>query len=959
MNIFIDVETYSSIDLTKSGAHKYVASPDFRILLLSYAYGDSPVYTVDFTRGETIPEDLFERRGFLHAFNAAFEWLCLSKHLGLTESESARFLNKWRCTMIHSAYCGCPLSLEMSGEALGLTTDKKKAAYGKTLIKTFCGPQKDGRIITPEQEPEKWELFRRYNAQDVEAERAIEAKLTQFPVPDFVWGQWTQDVLINTRGVLVDTELVSGALALDELAKAEMTLEAQELTGLSNPNSRAQLLQWALGEGELNIADLKKSTVENLLSGEISNDITRQVLELRQKLSRTSTAKYKTLENTMGADNRVRGLLQFYGANRTGRWAGRLLQIQNLVKTHLPGLDGARELVRRRDSELVELIYGDTTHALSQLIRTTLIAPEGKRLISADFSAIEARVIAWLAGEDWVLDVFRTHGKIYEATASRMYGVPIERIVRGNPEYELRQRGKTAALALGYQSGVNGLTAMDSQGLIPDEEKPAIVAQWREANPAIVQFWHNCENAAMSTLRDGRARADQRTGLVFEMAWDWSADMRFFTVKLPSGRKLYYNEPHFEKNRFGRDAFACYGMDQKTHKWGKIDMYGGKFAENCLSGDTPVLTNLGTVQLEQITLKHRLWDGERWVQHGGLIKKGYQTTVSVDGIRLTPEHLILTERGWRNAPSCSGLNRYAVALPSCNKVRRLRRQKVDVAGPLRLRERARHACERLLQGQSEIMRLRARSARWGGKHDPWEVRAPAIRRLAFNAGPLPITHTSSMAQLRRPWYSCVRSLGAKFSKFLGRHVPILQDWINARPRKQRWGLYPGELSMGKLQSADEQQTRKPAYKHSMGEPHSVRSVEQVRYWGNNASIPNPARCARAPLVCKAGRYEPVYDIRNAGPLNRFVVMGATGPLIVHNCTQSIARDILAESIDRLTRAGYEILFHVHDEIVIEVPEHDAESELKRVCDLMGEPPAWAPGLPLRAEGYVSKYYKKD
>ncbi len=455
-NLSIDLETFSSEPIAKTGLYKYVQSRDFQILLLAYSLDGAEVQVLDLTK-VSVPEwlkaALYDPTYIKHAFNAAFEWYSLSKHFGQPLP-----LEQWRCTMLHSLYCGYPASLDAVGKALGLPQDKQKLTTGKALIKYFCTPcaktiTNGGRTRNlPEHDPYKWELFIRYNRQDVVTEMEIERRLSAFPVPERVQREWEYDMRVSVRGVAVDRELVDGALycgtAIEDAAKQE----AVEITGLENPKSREQMLTWLQGHG-VAIPDLRSATVEEALEhkDEYEPDAAR-VLELRQLLSKASIKKYDTVVTTMCEDGRIRGLLQFYGANRTGRWAGRLVQVQNLPRTYLHGamLDTARDLTRRKLPEGLKLLYGSVPGTLSQLVRTALVPKPGCKFVDADFSAIEARVVAWLAGEEWVLQVFRTHGKIYEATASQMFGVPLDRIVKGNPEYALRQKGKVATLALGY-----------------------------------------------------------------------------------------------------------------------------------------------------------------------------------------------------------------------------------------------------------------------------------------------------------------------------------------------------------------------------------------------------------------------------------------------------------------------------------------------------------------------------
>lgn len=583
-NISIDLETFSGVDLKKCGMFRYIESPDFQIMLFAYSVDGSPVQVIDLAMGETLPPWLIEalsRPEYIkHAYNAMFEWGCLSRYLGFTLP-----IEQWRCTMVHGLYCGYPLGLENIGKALGLTGEKQKLNTGKALIRYFCTPCKatkanGGRTRNfPHHDPDKWHLFKEYCAQDVVSEMAVENKLTAFPVPDFVQKEWETDVKINARGVAVDMNLVNSALSIGAKTRIGLMQEAIRLSGLNNPNSVKQLTEWLETEIDEELSDLNKDTVSRLLNRENNSDTVKRMLEIRQELGKTSTKKYNAVESAVCADGRVRGLLQFYGANRTGRWAGRLVQVQNLPRTYIEPLEFARELVMSNQPDGLKLVYGGIPDTLSQLIRTVFIASPGHTLVDADFSAIEARVISWLAGEQWRLDVFRTHGKIYEASASQMFGVPIEKIKKGNHEYALRQKGKVAELALGYQGGTGALIKMGAlDGGLTEEELPEIVSRWREANKRIRDLWYGVENAAIKVVSEGGSVSAAR--VILSREFDYNSGIDFMTILLPSGRKLYYANPVLTVNQWGKPSLAYMGMNQTTKKWQQIDTYGGKLTEN-------------------------------------------------------------------------------------------------------------------------------------------------------------------------------------------------------------------------------------------------------------------------------------------------------------------------------------------------------------------------------------------
>lgn len=595
-HLCVDLETYSDVDISKAGLYRYAQSPAFSILLFAYSLDGAPVRVVDLTQEPYLPQEvlncLFDPRCIKHAYNAAFEWYCLSRHFHLEENAGyppAAWLPQWHCTMLHGLYCGYPAGLDAAGKALGLPQDKQKLSTGKALIRYFCTPctptkNNGGRTRNlPRHDPGKWELFKKYNGQDVVTEMEIERRLSGFPVPDAIQVQWVTDQIINLRGVAVDMELVDSALELDATVRGQYVREAAELSGLKNPNSVAQLVKWVQEETGAAVADMKKATVAELLKKGLSSETATRMLEIRQELGKTSTKKYNALEACKCQDHRVRGLLQFYGAYRTGRWAGRLVQVQNLPRTYIKEelLPLARDLVKHRRLDGLRLVFGSVPDTLSQLIRTAFVASPGHLLVDADFSAIEARVIAWLAGEEWVLEVFRTHGRIYEATAAQMFNIPLERIVKGNPEYAYRQKGKVATLALGYQGGAGALVAMGAlQNGVEEDELPDIVSRWRKANPAIVQLWYTVDAAAREAVNTGRRIELWGGRLVFTRECDPEHDMDFLTIRLPNGRKLYYPKPHMGVNHFGQPSLCYLGQNQTTKKWEIVETYGGKLTEN-------------------------------------------------------------------------------------------------------------------------------------------------------------------------------------------------------------------------------------------------------------------------------------------------------------------------------------------------------------------------------------------
>lgn len=580
-HLSIDIETFSDEPIQKTGLYKYAQSDVFEILLFAYSVDFGEVNIIDLKQGKKIPEDIIsalnDSNVIKHAYNAPFEWYCLNM------AGYKTCIDQWVDTMFYGLYFGYPAGLEAIGKAIGLPQDKQKLATGKALIKYFCTPCKPtkangGRTRNlPEHAPEKWKLFKEYCVQDVVTETSIYEILSRFEIPEDEYDSWILDINMNAKGVPIDAHLVDSALAINDFIDSEMKQEARDMTGIKNPNSTMQLLTYLRENGFPDLENMTKATVSELLEGDLPDDI-RRLLEIRQEMAKTSIKKYVAMDAAKGKDGRVRGLLQFYGANRTGRWAGRLVQVQNLPRNHIGTLAEARALVKQRNIKGLEMIYGNISDILSQLIRTALI-PSKDKFIIADFSAIEARVIAWLAGEKWVQDVFATHGKIYEATASQMFGVPIEKIQKGNPEYSLRRKGKIAQLALGYQGSKGALITMGALDMgLEEEELPDIVARWRNANPNIVRLWYEVEENALAVMKDGMERHFR--GLVFSREADLIYGSDYFVITLPSKRKLYYPKPFLHENKFGRQALHYYASNQTSKKWEVDSTYGGKLTEN-------------------------------------------------------------------------------------------------------------------------------------------------------------------------------------------------------------------------------------------------------------------------------------------------------------------------------------------------------------------------------------------
>ena len=588
----VDIETFSSVDLGKSGVYRYAESEDFEILLFGYSVNGSPVRVVDLACGENLPEEIRKAISdptvMKWAFNAQFERICLSRFLGMPTGEYLDPVS-WHCTMIWSATLGLPMSLAGVGTVLGL--EKQKLTEGKDLIRYFCVPCKATKVNggrtrnLPEHDWTKWERFKSYNLRDVETEMEIQKKLSRFPVPENEWRNYCLDQKINDRGVALDMELAHRAVQCDNQYREFYLRQAREITGLENPNSVLQLRDW-LWERGVELDSLSKNAVQDLLP-DTDGDV-RKVLSLRQELAKSSVKKYTAMENLVCRDSRGRGLIQFYGASRTGRYAGKLLQVQNLPQNHLPDLETARALVRSGNFDALEMLYDSVPNVLSELIRTAIVPKKGCRFIVSDFSAIEARVLSWFAGEQWRLDTFTQGGDIYCASASQMFGVPVEKHgING----ELRQKGKQAELACGYGGSVGAMKSMGAVRMgVKEEELQPLVDAWRQANPRIVQFWWEVDRAAKTCVKQhvptqaGRLRFEYQSGILF--------------IQLPSGRRLAYAKPRMGENRFGGEAITYEGVGT-GRKWERLETYGAKCVENIVQGTARDLLALALLRLEE------------------------------------------------------------------------------------------------------------------------------------------------------------------------------------------------------------------------------------------------------------------------------------------------------------------------------------------------------------------------
>ena len=1019
----LDIETKSGTDIDH-GSYKYCEDPEFDILMTAWAYDDEEVQIWDYTEGsfpQQLIDDILNPEIEKHAWNANFELDAFERFLGVKLDA-----NQWHCSMVRSAIMGLPMALGKASEVLNIKDAKQKS--GKALITWFCNPQKDGTFRSPADHPEKWETFKTYCKYDVLAEREIDNKLKFYPISDFEHKLWVLDRKINQNGVPVDEEFVNACIEMAEEDRVRLMLELRALTNLENPNSVSQLGKWAaertdlvkvyytqkeiaeklkkhyedphsdnygltpekyqeklkwLKENEPKLGDyyvpIQKDKIIDLLTKELPAEVKR-AFEIRLELAKTSNRKYNAMSDMLNKCSRLIGLHQFYGAGRTGRWAGRKVQPQNLTKNteeyfgkDMEILGDVRQWVKDKDFDSLSRYYDNTANLLSQMIRSAFACRAGNRLLVSDFSAIEAVVVAWWAGQQWRLDAFNSNQDIYKASYSRMTGKDISDVSGAE-----RQQGKVLELSMSYQGGPGAISKMDYKNVIPDKEKRPMVRLWRAASPKIKELWKDCNDAALECVKTGETITLKQKGLIFQFK------KGCLWIKLPTGRHLCYHKAFVAKETIlvtvaeeeyidpntGEtlikeikekkviDQVHFWGMNQTTKQWEIQTTYGGKIVENCLAGNVLVLTLRGYIPIRGLSDKDILWDGEVWVTHQGLIPKGVQKTINIDGINLTENHEVLTESGWQKASSLGGHKRPKMQLPYSHRISRNRRKtKVVVARRMYLRKAKRINSLGFQQKKDQELWVFKERTCFKSKSDARGIEETCVLGLEINDRQVQTSYTSSVEKLRRQRNKCLRKVANRVSSFLGGHGRRLRRRANPGTYRRKWKLYSRKLQMGNLQSTGKQQEKEYNDRNALGQNNSSPSLRYFRHKKNNASVQISEWLPAGTFVRKSGRDEPVYDILNAGPNNRFTVLTDAGPLIVHNCTQAIARDCLAYKMMALDQAGYKIIMHVHDEVVMEMPY--GKGDLDEVNAIMAAPLDWAPGLPLKAKSFETEFYKKD
>lgn len=901
----IDLETYSEVDLKKCGIYKYAKHSE--ILLTAYCDGSGEVQLIDHTIGEQIPEEvkeiIIDDNIKKYAWNATFERLVLSNHFGVELKACG-----WDCTQFRAANMGLSLTLGVTAKAL-----KTTLKIDTRLINFFCKPNSKGKRNYPKDHPEKWEEFKAYCIGDVISEFEIRELLKDIKIERKLYAL---DGEINDRGVKVNMDLVNNCIGFDEREKELIIEDLKKITDLPNPNSLAQLKNWLLMQG-VNVSSLDKDHVIELLAQDIP-PIVREVLELRQNLGRSSTKKFKSIQNAVCGD-RVHGLFQCCGATRTRRWAGRIVQPQNLYKNKEKLLTEARDMAIKGVDP--RLLFDDDI--LSQLIRTSFEGP----FSIADFSAIEARVLAWMAKEKWVSEIFAGDGKIYEAQAARMYNVPITEVTK-----ELRQKGKIATLALGYQGSLGALRAMGYEG--EDDDLMEIVGKYRQSNPHIVQFWYSIDDAVREVIEHGSIV--RINGLKFER------DERWLYIYLPSGNRLCYFNPRID------DEGIKYAGTYSGAWVEDLETYGGKVVENCLASETKVLTSNGWKNINIVLDTDLLWDGANWVKHDGLTEVKSKDTIKLNGVRMTNNHKIKTTKGWRYASQSEGYIWATVQLPNGFEVSRKRWEKIVMAVPMSMWKISNKSRNGIKKIKDKIMRLYAKQHK--------ELYPPNVEtsRLLGVAEYERKVFESEAPGIQKLWGERDKSvfrMGRKFSEFLERYGRRISKRVNIRQDKQRSGVLQRKLSMVDIENTSAKYKKKQKNRYTLGENNDIRSRGNFGCGSNDTSLSNKKQDTKRKIILESGLYESVYDLKNTGPNNCFTIMTNIGPAIVHNCIQSIARDCLAITLMRCQHLP--IVMHVHDEIIVE------GDYLQEMLEIMERPISWAPGLLLTGDGFMSNYYRKE
>lgn len=999
--LYLDTETYNeTVDLRDVGAHIYAKSAE--ILIITWALADGPVHIVDLGKGpatgalKDFEDALNDENNTVIAHNAQFDRLILNQTWGTDP-------RRWRCTMARAYSAGLPGSLEQLGAVLGIDKDKAKIADGKKLIRRFCVPNPQNqklRRCTAYTHPEEWERFCEYAINDIHALREIDQKLPNWNFSAEELALWHLDQEMNDRGFLVDEELVAAAIDLGDRDKQKQLNRFRRMTGgmVESPLQRGRFLQFINDTFNVGLEDTRKETLAELFKAPGTDAGLKNIIEQTARLSKTSTAKYASLKQITGDDGRARGTLQYAGASRTRRWAGRKFQPQNLPSRGVPEQDENDLFIRAARNGVADLLFDKHAWRLSGAIRGCIVAPPGKALFVADLSNIEGRLNAWFAGEKWKLQAFRDYDAgeghdLYLITAARILGTtPAELLQLPKAEWKAHRNGigKVAELAGGYAGGFGAyqnfakgkMAALwpSLQKELPKitvakvkenwrtwgrERSPdanetewfateAVKVSWRERNSQIVKSWRSYEDAAINAVENpGQVyihHINENCSLVFKTRM--KAGHRYLTVKMPSGRSLSYFDPKI------KDGTLTYmGINGVTRQWVRETSYGGKL---CIAKGALVVTDRGPVPIEQVERTDLVWDGDTFVRHGGLIKKGVQNTIECFGVRMTPDHEVLTTKGWREAKHAQkGFNRKSCRLPDGCSSRRKQRQKVTLETEVHLRERG---CPEQLghkesnrREQTVLLRMPKKAVHRTSKPKTRFEQIQWLRRLAVYEMPLPKQNTPSLQELWRAWGRLCGPL-ARFRRILAGYGSVLPFGFNLGAGRQQQGVLAGELYLGELDRPSCEQKDDEFRRDCRGADVSLRSRAEIRTEQVDSTLPiRPGRYTRrGNRACRE-----VFDLQNCGPRRRYVVLDKFGdPVIVHNCEnlcQSFARDILAEMMIEAEKRGFKIVLTVHDEIVAEA---DEGRDLQDLIDVLSTNLPWTEGLPLAADGFKAKRYRK-
>lgn len=1011
--LFFDAETRSALDLRKVGSWRYCDSATTDVWMVCWAIGDGPIRT--WWPGEAVPAEVMAhaRQGrYFSAHNIGFEYPLTNLILHPRYEWPRLEIGQLHDTAAEAAAMALPRSLEEVGAVLGLPVQKDKEGHAlmlrmsrpRRVLRAKC-PCCRGRQSVPDfvchgcdgtgadftwwDERERLRRLEAYCAQDVATAREVFKRLRHLPPDERI--VWEMDQMINERGVRIDVPLVRALQGIVVQAKVALDAEMAVTTrGAVKKCSNAGALVTWLNHVGAPTSSVSKAEVAKLLADPTVPEVARRALQLRRTAAKSSTAKLDAMLASVRPDDRqLRGMFVYHGAN-TGRWSCKLVQLHNLIRKSPPGrIEDAVEVAMRHGYDGVRALYGDPMGFASSMLRPCLIPDDGDEMYSADLSQIEARMVAALAGQQDVLDIFASGQDVYCHAASGIFG---REITKHNDKE--RQVGKVSTLSLGYQGGPVALSQMaknynldlaaayDTVMEAADEDQierakaafgkykgamsrrayltaDLVKQAWRVANPEIVAYWGRCQHVVTQVVdafhdpKSKKART-QKAGKVTYWVHE-ARGTNYLWARLPSGRLLCYTDPKLVDttdawNRPVRVVQAK-SVDSRTKRWTERTLYGGLLVENCLAGDTDVLTRRGWIPLARVRSDDWLWDGVEWVRHDGVVCKGMQRTLDLSGVRLTGDHRVLTTEGWRRASSCEGLDRAEVRTPDLHRLCGIGRPQIDVAGPVRLRHREDLRRGGTRQGQDELVRLFAARTGGGEATDPRHVEAPGLCGLAVDAGPLPTAVAPGLGQLWRAGHHRLRRMAGQLRGFLERYGTDVPAWSLVGSRGQRRSLLPRQLPLDNPQGPVAESTNQYRHRHTLGPDDSVGSVGDVWCQGEHLAVPDRARLPAGAFVRRAGLHEPVYDLVNAGPRQRFTVRGEGVPFIVHNCTQAAARDVLVAGMLRLVQAGYTIAGHVHDEAILTIAKGRGDRD--QIRRLMTEPTPWMEELGLPVDADVS------